>query len=113
MPRARTEHGGIDLRKNPDIVFRPLGRENVYGLASHPVFREVTPLAHPMIEVDTHTKGRKRLEVVIHETMHIALPALPESLVTFAARYIARVVWKTGYRADEESQDRIFALSKE
>ena len=95
------------------IVFRPLGREKVFGLASHPVFQEVTPLDHPMIEVDTHTKGRKRLETIIHETMHVALPALPESLVTFAARYIARVVWATGYRADEEAQDSKYAPDKE
>ncbi len=113
MPRARQESGGIDLRKNPDIVFRPMGRENVYGLSDHPMFREVSPLDHPMIEIDTHTKGRNRLMAVIHETMHLALPALPESLVKFASIYIARVVWKLGYRADEEAQDSKYAPSQE
>jgi hypothetical protein len=62
-----------------------------------------------MIEIDTQTHNRKRLETVIHETMHLALPALPETLVTFAARYIARVVWNTGYRADEDAQDVKYA----
>lgn len=109
MARARTEKGGIDLRKLPYIVFRKLPRD--YGLSDHPLWQEITPLEHPMVEIDTHTVGRKRLEVAIHESLHISIPALPESIVTYASRYIARVVWALGYRADEEAHEKKFSLA--
>ena len=110
MPSPRQEKGGIDLRKLPHIVFRKLPHD--YGLSDHPLWQELTPLDHPMVELDINTVGRKRLEVAIHESMHIAIPALPESIVTYASRYIARVVWKLGYRADEAWQEKEFSLAK-
>lgn len=113
MGRTRQEQGGIDLRKLPDIVIRKLGREDSHGLASHPMFSEITPLTHPLVEIDRATKGLKRLEIAIHESMHVAIPALPESIVRYSSRYIAKVVWRLGYRADEEWQNEEFTSRKE
>ena len=109
MPTPRQEKGGIDLRKLPYIVFRRLPHD--YGLSDHPLWQETTPIKHPMVELDLETVGRKRLEVAIHESMHIAIPALPEPIVTYASRYIAKVVWALGYRADEDWQDKHFSLA--
>lgn len=109
MPSPRQEKGGIDLRKLPHIVFRRL--PNDHGLSNHPIWQELTPLEHPMVELDIDTVGRKRLEVAIHESMHIAIPALPETIVTYASRYIAKVVWALGYRADEEAQEKKYSLA--
>jgi hypothetical protein len=109
MPRARSEQGGIDLRKLPKIIIRKLGKHKAWGLASHPQFQEVRPLTEPMLEVDTTTKGRQRLEIFIHEALHLAIPALPESVVLYTGKYLAKILWHAGYRADEEWQNGKFS----
>lgn len=101
MPRARQEQGGTDLRKLPFIIFRKLGRNQADGLSSHPVFAEVKPVHHPVLEVDSTLTGLKRLEIIIHEALHIAVPGMPETVVRYAARYVAKVLWHLQYRADE------------
>ena len=109
MPRARSEQGGIDLRKIPRIIFRPLGREGADGQAHHPAYQDVSQV-EPTLEVDhTRMKGVLRLETIIHEAFHLAVPAAPEYVVRDASRYIARIVWHTGYRADEEWQNGKFS----
>lgn len=113
MPRARKEVGGYDLRRLPKIIFRKLLRHGADGMASHQLYSEVQPVPHPILEVDVRMMGRHRLETIIHEAMHLAVPAMPEHVVLYAAKYIARIVWSTGYRADEEAQDRKYAPHKE
>jgi hypothetical protein len=107
VARARTEKGGIDLRKLPHIVIKRLGPKN-HGLSSHPAFAELTPVDHPVLEVDSESEGLKRLEIFIHEAWHIAVPATPEEPVRYGARYIAKVLWAAGYRADEDWQEEHF-----
>lgn len=109
MPSPRQEKGGVDLRKLPHVIFRRLPR--YHGLSDHPLWQEITPLEHPTVELDIDTVGRKRLEVAIHESMHIAIPALPETIVTYSSRYIAKVVWALGYRADEDWQEKHYSLA--
>ncbi len=105
MPRVRNENGGIDLRYLPHVLFKKLGRKKVYGLSTHPHFAEVKPVKHPFIEIDITLTGVKRLEIIIHEALHLAVPGMPESVVVYTARYLARVLWHLQYRADEEWQN--------
>jgi hypothetical protein len=113
VPRARREPGGYDLRRLPKIVFRKLLRHGAEGMATHQLYSEVQPAPHPILEVDPRMKNRARLETIIHEAMHLAVPAMPEHVVLYAAKYIAKIVWSTGYRADEEAQDRKYAPDQE
>lgn len=106
MARVRSEKGGIDLRKLPHIIIKKLGPN--HGLSSHPMFAELTPMDTPVIEVDSESAGLKRLEVFIHESWHVAVPATPEIVVKYGSRYIAKVLWAAGYRADEDWQDEHF-----
>lgn len=109
MARARQESGGIDLRKLPHIFIYKLGRRKADGLASHPHFAEVTPVKHPFIEVDIRSKDARRLELIIHEAMHLAVPGMPESVVTYTAKYLAKVLWHMNYRSDDEWQNENYA----
>lgn len=102
MPRARGEPGGGDLRRLPFIVFRKLGKQTADGQAHHPLYQETITLPHLILECDPRQKGRMRLETLIHEALHLAVPALPEKVVSYAARYVARVLWHLQYRADED-----------
>lgn len=102
MPKARKEPGGYDLRKLPFIIFRKLLRHGAEGMATHQLYAEVKPVPHPILECDPRMKGRMRLETIIHEAMHLAVPAMPEHVVSYASRYIAKVLWHLQYRADEQ-----------
>jgi hypothetical protein len=109
VPRARQESGGIDLRKLPYIFIYKLWRRKAHGLACHPHFAEVTPVDHPFIEIDIRSKGMRRLELIIHESMHLAVPGMPESVVGYTAKYIAKVLWHMNYRSDDEWQNENYA----
>lgn len=109
MPRARQESGGIDLRKLPHIFIYKLWRRRAHGLATHPHFAEVKPVKHPFIEIDIRSKGMRRMELILHESLHLAVPGMPESVVGYAAKYLAKVLWHMNYRSDDEWQNENYA----
>lgn len=107
MPGGFRKDGSVDLRKLPRIVRRALGRHKADGLASHYFdheFDREIKYAEPTIEIDIGLTGARRLEIVIHETLHLVFPWMSETLVTRSARYIARVLWKNGVRFQDESE---------
>lgn len=106
MPGFRKD-GGIDLRMLPKIVERPLRRHGADGLATHLMYTEPgeKPPEEPIIEIDSGLQGRLRLETILHEALHLALPSLPESAVMKVGRYLSMVTWHMGYRRDDERSD--------
>lgn len=98
------KNGSIDLRKLPKIVERPLRRHGADGLATHLMFTEPgeKPPDEPVIEIDTGLHGRVKLETILHEALHLALPSLPEEAVLKTGRYLAMVAWHMGYREKED-----------
>lgn len=57
------------------------------------------------INVDPRLKGRRELEVVIHECLHGAFWKLSERKVERFAADVARVLWRVGYRRQQEQHD--------
>jgi hypothetical protein len=51
-----------------------------------------------LLEIDSGLRGRVKLETILHEALHLALPALPEAAVLKVGRYLAMVTWHMGYR---------------
>lgn len=45
-------------------------------------------------------RGRKRLDILVHELLHAEFPDLDESVVKQAGTDIANVLWKQGYRRE-------------
>ncbi len=43
------------------IKYRKLGKENAYGVAH----------SDGLIEIDERLKGKKHLEIIVHETLHL------------------------------------------
>lgn len=99
--------GGVDLRKLPKIVERPLLRHGADGMATQLLYTEPgeKPPEEPILEVDSRLQGRVRLETVLHEALHLALPSLPEATVLKTGRYLAMVAWHMGYKRDDERSD--------
>lgn len=76
-------------------------RGNAAGWAYVPDHK--SPKLPRKILIDERLKRRARLETIIHELLHVLFPTVSEEHVTEAARYIARILWALGYRADDES----------
>jgi hypothetical protein len=74
-------------------------RGNAYGWTYLPDAK--SPRVRPKILIDSRLEGRKRLEIIFHELIHVSFPTASEDHVTEAARDITRVVWSLGYRLDE------------
>ena len=53
---------------------------------------------HPRIVIDAGLRGRKRLEVIVHELLHALNPTTSEEHVTQQGKDLARVLWTLGYR---------------
>lgn len=71
-------------------------RGNAYGWTYLPDAK--SPRRRPKILIDERLKGRKRLEIIIHELLHVSFPTACEEHVTEAGKDISRVLAKLGYR---------------
>lgn len=98
------KNGMVDLRRLPKIVERPLRRHGADGLATHLMYTEPgeKPPEEPLLEIDSGLHGRVRLETILHEALHLALPSLPEDAVLKTGRYLAMIAWHMGYRERED-----------
>lgn len=70
------------------VIKRKLGREKAYGLAH----------SDGIIEIDERLKGRKLLEILIHEALHILNPTHEEDEVVKQSKALTKLLWKEGYR---------------
>jgi hypothetical protein len=53
------------------------------------------------IWIDARLRGLKRLDTLIHETVHAERPDLSEDEVLTLASNIAKVLWGEGYRGEK------------
>lgn len=80
-------------RKPPAILERKLGRQRAAGQY---VF------GTQVIEVDPRQTSRERMDTVIHEALHYALPRMNEQEVIRVAHIIAGALWRDRYRRLQE-----------
>lgn len=78
--------------KHPKVVIKKLGRQQAYG-------QYVVDAG--VIEIDPRTKGKKHLEVMIHEYLHHLHPEWTEEKVTSTAEVLSDFLWKNHYRRVE------------
>jgi hypothetical protein len=60
-----------------------------------------TPNVTEKIIIDERAKGRRRLELEIHEFLHAANPTHDESHVDQQGKDLSRILWSLGYRLKE------------
>jgi hypothetical protein len=78
------------------VVYRKLGREKIWGQAED------------HIEMDERLMGKKHLEILIHEALHVCFPSLSEDDVVRAGVLMANTLWHEQYRRVDNSN--YFAL---
>jgi hypothetical protein len=77
------------------IVYRKLGREQAYGVAS----------SDGVIEIDERIRSKKHLEVLIHEVLHILQPEDSEEQIVKKSIILTKILWKEGYRRIDQTKD--------
>lgn len=81
-----------------DIIYRKLGKEKALGLAH----------GHDnIIEIDNRLRGKKKLEIIMHEVMHIHNPEWSESKVIKHSRALCNILWQQGYRCIDDGKSLI------
>jgi hypothetical protein len=71
------------------VIHRKLGKEKADGLAH---------IEANTIEIDERLKGRYRLEITIHEALHILYPKDSETAIIRKSKRLTKVLWEQGYR---------------
>jgi hypothetical protein len=77
------------------IIYKKLGREQAHGIAE----------SDGVIYIDPRLKGRKMLEIVLHECLHILNKTDDEETIIRKSVTLTKVLWKEGYRKIDDSND--------
>ena len=74
------------------IVNRKLGQHKAIGLA----------WSDGVIEIDSRLTDRRRLTILIHEALHLAMPKATEATVERVGAFLGKIVWADGFRRDPQ-----------
>lgn len=78
-----------------NIIYKKLGREQAHGIAE----------SDGNIYIDPRLKGKKHLEIMIHEILHILNPTDTELAIIKKSITLTKVLWKEGYRRVDDTND--------
>lgn len=71
------------------VVYKKLGRHKAFG---------ITYSDEKVIYVDPRTKGKKRLEILLHEGLHQLLPQAEEEEVIRLSVALTKLLWAEKFR---------------
>ena len=77
------------------IIYKKLGREQAHGIAE----------SDGNIYLDPRLKGKKHLEICLHEVLHLLNPNDSELAIIKKSITLTKVVWKEGYRRVDDTND--------
>jgi hypothetical protein len=87
------------VAKKIKVIYRKLGKHNVHGFADK---------KGKIIEIDERLKGKKLLEILIHEAYHVINPKDSEEEVERKSAILTRLLWDQGFRkVDNHDLDRL------
>lgn len=84
-------------RRVKGIVYKKLARRNALGLVED---------ESDVIHIDPRVKGRKHLEILIHEAFHIFYPHWSEDKVIRDSAELTRLLWEKGYRRCDQDDSQ-------
>jgi hypothetical protein len=71
------------------VKYSKLGREKVWGYAH---------MGDGMVELDERLRGKKHLEILLHESVHLLFPEMDEDGVIDVSVVLTKLLWSEGYR---------------
>jgi hypothetical protein len=76
------------------VRYKKLGKEKVWGLAD----------SEGIIYLDSRLKGKKHLEILIHEALHLLYPEDSEEDVILKSIELCQLIWQQRYRRIEDDK---------
>lgn len=76
------------------VIYKKLGREQAHGIAE----------SDGIIYIDPRLRGRKELEILIHEAYHLLQPEADEDEVIEKSVTLTKLLWRLGYRKVDNSK---------
>lgn len=76
-------------RKRIKVVYTKLGRQKAFGQAHSD---------GNVIEIDERVKGKKHLEILLHEAFHIISPEKEEEQIVSESVMLTNLLWQECYR---------------
>lgn len=76
------------------VKYKKLGKEKVYGLAHHD---------GDIIEMDSRLTGKKHMEILIHEALHLLWPEAEEEEIELKAIILTNTLWRQKYRRIDDT----------
>lgn len=93
------------MPKIKGVVYKKLGRRKAFGIVED---------GDDVIYIDPRLKGRKQLEILIHEALHILYPHVSgqdeESDVIMVSVELTKLLWKEGYRKADHDESQPFQV---
>ena len=77
------------------IRYRKLGKEQAYGIAE----------SDGNIYIDERLKGKKHLEILLHEVLHLLNPTEDEKTIIRKSVTLTKILWNEGYRRVDDTND--------
>lgn len=77
------------------VIYRKLGKEQAYGISS----------SDGVIEIDERLRGKKAMEILIHELMHLTNPKDDEKTIIRKSIILTKILWQEGYRKIDDTID--------
>lgn len=77
------------------IIYKKLGKEKAHGIS----------YSDGEIFIDSRLKGKKKLEILIHEVLHLLNPMDSEETIVKKSVTLCKILWKEGYREIDNSED--------
>ena len=81
--------------KRIKIKYCKLGKQKVWGFAH----------SDGLIEIDERLKGKKKLEIIINEVMHLLNPTDEEDEVVRKSVLLTNTLWHEKYRVVDNTED--------
>lgn len=81
-------------RESIKVVYKKLGKRNEWGNAD---------IDKKIIEIDPRAVGRKKIEILVHEALHIMLSIIDEDAIKLAGAAVTKVLWDEGVRPTDSA----------
>lgn len=76
------------------VIYKKLGREQAHGIAE----------SDGIIYIDPRLKGRKEMEILIHECLHLLYMEASEEEIIQKSVILTKLLWRMGYRKVDNSK---------
>jgi predicted ATP-dependent Lon-type protease len=77
------------------VKYRKLGKHKVWGFSDSSGF----------VELDATLKGKKALEILVHECLHLLYPADTEEEIVNKSITLTNTLWHEKYRKIDDKED--------